>query len=95
MSIIGTNKEQNMKQTLNKPKKNVDVEKEDDDVIEFPMDTITTFLLPFAILASIIAWFRNKDSYLIIRIVYVVIAYLTNIVYLFYIAWKWWTQKKE
>jgi hypothetical protein len=89
MSIIGTSKEQN--KTM---KKNVDIE-DDDDVIEFPMDTITTFLLPFAILASIIAWFRNKDSYLIMRIVHVVIAYLTNIVYLFYIVWKWWTTKNE
>jgi hypothetical protein len=89
MSIIGTSKEQN--KTM---KKTVDAE-DDEDVIEFPMDTITTFLLPFAILASIIAWFRNKDSYLIMRIVHVVIAYLTNIVYLFYILWKWWTTKKE
>lgn len=49
---------------------------------------IAIYLVPVAILAAVIAWYRNAESFILIRILYVLLAYVLNIFYLMYIAYK-------
>lgn len=50
---------------------------------------LAKYLVPVALLASFIAWFRNGNSNIILRLIYCIIAYIFNVFYLFYVVYKW------
>ena len=51
------------------------------------------YLFPIGIFAGFIAWWRNSQSNIIMRIIYVLLAYVFNIFYLIYIVYRWFTYK--
>ncbi len=54
-----------------------------------PYDKIANYLIPLGLLSGYIAWSRNKDTNIIFRVVYVVLAYLFNVFYLLFLLYKW------
>jgi hypothetical protein len=55
---------------------------------EFSVKDIANYLLPFAFIAGLVAWYRNNESGIIMRVIYVLFAYMLNIVYLAYMLYK-------
>lgn len=55
---------------------------------ELTFSTIASYLVPFAIIAAVIAWYKNSDVNIIVRLSYVFIAYLLNIVYILYSMYR-------
>jgi hypothetical protein len=53
-----------------------------------PVSTITNYLIPIGLFSSFIAYLRNSNSNIIIKVFYMVIAYLLNVFYLAYVAYK-------
>lgn len=49
---------------------------------------LAIYLVPVAIVASLIAWYRNSDRFILIRLFYVVLAYIFNVFYLGYIVYN-------
>lgn len=58
----------------------------DNEVI--PVSTITNYLIPIGLFSAFIAFLRNANSNIIVKVFYMVMAYLLNIFYLMYIAYK-------
>lgn len=61
-------------------------ENEESEII--PISTITNYLIPIGLFSSFIAYLRNSNSNIIVKVFYMVIAYLLNIFYLAYVAYK-------
>lgn len=53
-----------------------------------PISTITNYLIPIGLFASFIAYLRNSESNIIVKVFYMVLAYLLNVFYLSYVAYK-------
>lgn len=76
--------------------KKIKNKKDDSDLqVEYTMDALTNFLLPFAFAAAFISWVRNSDTNVVLRVIYAFFAYLFNIIYIVYVMWKWLSAKKE
>lgn len=54
-----------------------------------PYDKIANYLIPIGLFSAFVAWSRNQGTNIIFRIIYAVIAYLFNVLYLLYIVYKW------
>jgi membrane protein YdbS with pleckstrin-like domain len=72
---------------------NINNNEKSNNEVSIDFSKYATYLLPFAIAAAVVAWFRNSNSNIIIRIFYVIIAYLINIFYFIYIIYRWFTYK--
>ena len=51
------------------------------------------YLFPIGIFAGMIAWWKNSQSNIIMRVIYVLIAYLFNVLYLIYSVYRWFTYR--
>jgi hypothetical protein len=51
------------------------------------------FLFPISIFSALVAWWKNSNSNIILRIIYVILAYLLNVFYLIYSTYRWWTYR--
>jgi hypothetical protein len=58
-------------------------------VIDFDFSKFSSYLIPFALLAGYISWYRNSDSNIIFRLLYVIIAYVLNVFYIAYATYRW------
>lgn len=49
---------------------------------------LALYLVPVAVAAALIAWYRNSERFILVRLFYVVLAYVLNIFYIGYIMYK-------
>lgn len=56
---------------------------------------LAIYLVPLAIVCAVIAWFRNSDKFVLVRLFYVMFAYVFNIFYLVYIVYRWFRVEKS
>jgi hypothetical protein len=54
-----------------------------------PYDKIANYLIPIGLFSAFVAWSRNQGTNIILRLFFVVMAYLFNVFYLLYIVYKW------
>ncbi len=54
-----------------------------------PYDKIANYLIPIGLFSGFVAWNRNQNSNIILRVLYVIMAYLFNIFYLLYLVYRW------
>ncbi len=78
--------------TKNKKKKYIE-----DDNSDTPIDfgKYLIYLFPVGVFSGMVAWWKNSDSNIIMRIIYVLIAYLFNILYLIYSVYRWFTYRPQ
>jgi|688.fasta_scaffold1090423_2 hypothetical protein len=57
--------------------------------VDLDFSKFSTYLIPFALLAGYISWYRNSNSNIIFRLVYVIIAYVLNVFYIAYAVYRW------
>lgn len=51
------------------------------------------YLFPIGVFSALVAWWKNSNSNIIMRIIYVVLAYLFNVFYLIYSVYRWLTYR--
>jgi hypothetical protein len=64
---------------------------DEDKVIDFGKYML--FLFPIGLFSGFVAWWRNSQSNIVMRIIYVFLAYVFNIFYLIYTVYRWWTYR--
>lgn len=65
----------------------------DDVYASYDLSEHMLFLFPIGIFAALVAWWKNSNSNIIMRVIYVMIAYVLNIFYLLYSVYRWWTYR--
>lgn len=80
------NENVDIKQKDKKDKNEKKERKDESDEITF--STIASYLLPFAILAGVLSWYKNSDKNIFSRLFYVSVAYVLNIVYILYSLYR-------
>ena len=63
------------------------------DDTSFDLGQYMLFLFPIGIFAGMVAWWKNSQSNIIMRIIYVILAYLFNVFYLIYSVYRWFTYR--
>jgi hypothetical protein len=53
-----------------------------------PVSTITNYLIPIGLFSTFVAYLRTSNSNIIMRVFYMAMAYLLNVFYLTYVAYK-------
>ena len=81
--------------TPNSQKKKKEKKKQDTyyEDTSFDLGQYMLYLFPIGIFAGVIAWWKNSQSNIIMRIIYVIIAYLFNVFYLIYSVYRWFTYR--
>lgn len=51
------------------------------------------FLFPIGLFSGFVAWWRNSQSNIVMRLIYVFLAYVFNVFYLIYTVYRWWTYR--
>ncbi len=53
-----------------------------------PYSKIANYLIPIGLFSAFVAFLRNSESNIVVKIFYMLIAYLFNVFYLMYVAYK-------
>jgi hypothetical protein len=54
-----------------------------------PYDKIANYLIPIGLFSGFVAWTRSQGYNIILRVIFVIFAYLLNIFYLAYLVYRW------
>lgn len=79
--------------TLNKEKIKKKQQTNDYENTSLELGDYMVYLFPIGIFSALVAWWKNSNSNIIMRIIYVVLAYLFNVFYLIYSVYRWLTYR--